>query len=99
MELGRGAADICSSTRWIWGSSSGIAPEPSQLTDGQAALGADRGGDPLRDRLAGEADLAVQQGRLAVRDVPVGQADAEHAGGAEGSAVAERLEDAGAEAA
>src|SRR3954447_24872196 len=57
----------CASSATTWGSSSGEGGIPEGHFD---ALG---------DALARVADLRVQQRRLAVRDVAVGQPDAQHA--------------------
>ena len=56
-------------------------------------------GHPLGHRLGREPDLLAQQRRLAVRDVAVGQADAQHARAAQQVAVGEVLEHRRAEAA
>src|SRR3954454_17003599 len=74
---------------WAWPTGSG----PGQRRVRVHHRRLDAGGD----RLAGEADLLVQQGRLAVGDVAVGQADAEDAGSE--ACVGERLPHRRAEAA
>src|SRR5436305_448143 len=66
----------------------------SPLSEGAVAH---RALDALRDPLAGEADLGVQQRRLAVRDVAVGQPDAQHPRRRAG--IAQALQDRRAEAA
>src|SRR5262245_9536617 len=56
------------------------APAARLISADDCLAGADRGEDSLGDGFAGEADLLPQQRRLAVRHVPIRQADAHDRG-------------------
>ena len=85
------ASTISASCGWSGGTAQAPASAPDDAADG--------GLDARGDRLAGEADLGVQERGLAVRDVAVGQPDAQDPRHVRPPLVRQRLPDGGAEAA